>query len=359
MPILRWMGLFPATRMSVAWAPHTQHDLHFIRRCGVGTFAIGAIALASTLLLPDPDKSDHLALTICIGLLALGAVVTRLVPPTASRTRLMTIYGVLVVSAIIAVARPIEATPFFYVWPIVLSSLFLSRRDVAIVLGFAWVSLAVVLAFWAVDPMKGVLFMGTSVSVTLVAVTLTLLRERLALASSTDHLTGLLNRRAFDSELTAHVERSRRSGQPLALALFDLDHFKQINDRFGHAAGDRALARFATLLEDERRAGDTIARIGGEEFAVVLAGSDADGALEFATRVGERLRQETATLAGEPPLSVSAGVTELGDDDTASSLLVAADRALYGAKSAGRHRVGVWSGGVRIGATIAADPLPA
>jgi diguanylate cyclase (GGDEF)-like protein len=198
--------------------------------------------------------------------------------------------------------------------------------------------------------------MGVGVSVTLTTVVVTLLRERLtdvigqlAQASATDYLTGLLNRRAFDTEFLRQIESAHRSELPLALVLFDLDHFKQVNDRFGHAAGDRALLDFATLLNRERRAGDTLARIGGEEFAVVLFGVGHAEAIAFAERIGREL--EEPRLDRQPTLSASAGVVTLSAQEcTPSALLVAADRALYGAKAAGRHRVGAWEqGSVRVG----------
>jgi diguanylate cyclase (GGDEF)-like protein len=343
-------------------------DFGFMRRVGIAMFVLGSTTLLATLPLPDPDPRDHLAIEIIAGLLALGAVVV-----WAAKTyrrglvRLYVIYGILLVSALMAVARPIEATPFFYLWPMLFSAYFFTRREVAIDLAIMWVTLGVALFVFSVDPMKQVLFMGVGVSVTLTAVVVTLLRERLTLAigqlaqaSATDYLTGLLNRRAFDEEFLQQVERAQRSRLPLALVLFDLDHFKQVNDRFGHAAGDRALHQFARLLDPERRGGDTLARIGGEEFAVVLFGVGHEHGTAFAERIGRQLEQ--LSLEGQPALSASAGVVELCEEEqTPSALLVAADRALYGAKAAGRHRVGLWEeGSIRVGAaTDRLEPLVA
>jgi diguanylate cyclase (GGDEF)-like protein len=333
-------------------------DFGFMRRVGVAMFALGSTTLLATLTLPDPDPSDHHAIKIIAGLLALGAVVV-----WASKSyrrwlvRLYVVYGILLVSALMAVARPIEATPFFYLWPMLFSAYFFTRREVAVDLVIMWVTLGVALFVWSVDPMKQVLFMGVGVSVTLTTVVVTLLRERLtvvigqlAQASATDYLTGLLNRRAFEAEFLQQVDRARRSQLPLALVLFDLDHFKQINDRFGHASGDRALHEFARLLHRERRSGDTLARIGGEEFAVVLFGVGHEHGTAFAERIGRQLQH--SGLEGQPALSASAGVVELSENEpTPSALLVAADRALYGAKAAGRARVGLWEeGSIRLGA---------
>jgi diguanylate cyclase (GGDEF)-like protein len=349
-------------RVEEAQAPPEQHparsgassaaaatpDFRFMRRMGAAIFTIGCLTLLATLTLPDPDTSDHTGIEIIAVLLAAGALfagVNRIERMWA--VHLWVLYGILLISALMAITRPIEATPFFYLWPMLFSAYFFSRRDVAIDIAIMWVTLAAALFAFSNDPMKQVMLMGVGVSVTLTAIVVMLLREhltavigKLSEASATDYLTGLLNRRAFDSELQRHIDRASRIGVPLALALFDLDHFKQINDRHGHAAGDRALCDFSALLRREQRGGDTLARIGGEEFAVVLFGAGPQEAGAFAERIGRELRkrmtEEGATL------SASAGVAALQDPQTTpSALLVAADRALYAAKAAGRRRVAV------------------
>jgi diguanylate cyclase (GGDEF)-like protein len=166
--------------------------------------------------------------------------------------------------------------------------------------------------------------------------------EALEQSATTDSLTGLLNRRAFEARFDTELERARRAESPLALVVFDLDFFKQVNDRFGHARGDTALRRFAELLLAEQRPGDAIARTGGEEFAVLLPGSGADGAVVYAERVASELRAVTSD--DDVPLSTSAGVAELGVDlSTRDELMSAADAALYGAKAAGRQRVAAYA----------------
>jgi diguanylate cyclase (GGDEF)-like protein len=342
------------------WSLPGGENFAFMRRTGTAMLLLGSITLLATLPMPDPDTSDHPAITVIAALLALGAVVN-----TSVRTyrpwfvRLTAVYGLLLVSALMAVARPIEATPFFYLWPMLFSAYFFSRRDVAVDLALLWTTLAVALFGWSNDPMKGVLLMGVGVSVTLTTVVVMLLREhltdligQLSAASATDYLTGLLNRRAFDSELERQIERARRTGVPLALALFDLDHFKQINDRLGHAAGDRALCDFASLLKDEQRGGDTLARVGGEEFAVVLFGVGLEESCTFAERIGRELRD--LMTADGIELSASAGVAALdAEHTTPSALVVAADRALYAAKAAGRRRVATWDrGSIAIGPSL-------
>lgn len=339
---------------------HEAGQTDFMRRVGTAMFALGGSTLLATLSLPDPDTSDHAAIKVIALLLGSGAVAAWCQRPLRRRVmRILVIYGILLVSALMAVTRPIEATPFFYLWPMLFSAYFFDRKAVVVDLAIMWLTLGVALFAFSVDPMKQVLFMGVGVSVTLTCVVVTLLRERLTTliaalgdASATDYLTGLLNRRAFDGEFLRQIARAHRTGLPLSVVLFDLDHFKHVNDRLGHDAGDRALCRFAALLEQERRDGDTLARIGGEEFAAVLFGVGGGDAVAFAERVGAKL--QSATAAEDPRLSASAGVAELtGTEPTPSALLIAADRALYSAKAAGRKRVAVWdAGGARVARLI-------
>ena len=171
------------------------------------------------------------------------------------------------------------------------------------------------------------------------------LRERLdrlmgdlEYTASTDMLTNLPNRRTFEAACNRELERARRSNTPLSLAIFDLDHFKSINDRLGHAEGDRALKRFAAILQEQCRVVDFPARIGGEEFALVLSNADAEGARVFAERFLARVIDQTKHDVA--PISVSIGISEMTDPtDTQDVLLLSADRALYEAKNTGRGKV--------------------
>ncbi len=167
--------------------------------------------------------------------------------------------------------------------------------------------------------------------------------------SVTDSLTGLNNRRYFDTQLAHEMQRARQQLQPLSLLLIDLDHFKRINDTHGHPAGDRVLQLVADLLDQGLRPTDAIARIGGEEFAVIAAGAD----LAQASALAERLRRRVAGASPleigrlELPISVSIGVASvwLADGDAtaleaaAERLYTQADMALYRAKRGGRDRV--------------------
>lgn len=155
--------------------------------------------------------------------------------------------------------------------------------------------------------------------------------------ATTDPLTGLANRRAFTEVVTGILARSKRSGAPLALILADLDHFKRINDTFGHDTGDRVLREVAQVMKTLCRQGDLSARWGGEEFVILLPDTPASGAVHFA----ERLRQQIATLEIAPgqPITLSQGVTLHQTTDRLDDLLKRADAALYRAKEQGRDRL--------------------
>lgn len=155
----------------------------------------------------------------------------------------------------------------------------------------------------------------------------------------TDPLTGLRNRRYLDLVLERELFRVRRYGRPLSLMILDLDHFKQVNDRYGHPVGDRVLETLAHCLEGQLRQSDRAVRLGGEEFAILLA----ETPLAQAVRLAGRVRQAVAALKVPPVagLSVSIGVAEARPEDSPLSLLKRADEALYQAKRRGRNRVEV------------------
>ena len=156
------------------------------------------------------------------------------------------------------------------------------------------------------------------------------LEDQLRHQASSDSLTGLANHRRLFEVLHAEICRSKRSGREFSLLLLDLDGLKQVNDRFSHLTGDRALSRLGQILSDCCRSIDTAARHGGDEFAVVLPETDAVAATLLARRICELLESETE----EPALSVSVGIASYPKDaDTIGTLLYAADRALYAMKA--------------------------
>lgn len=154
----------------------------------------------------------------------------------------------------------------------------------------------------------------------------------------TDTLTGLPNRRQFDSLMRSHFELAKRSGQSLAMIMLDLDHFKRVNDSFGHPEGDRMLQGVATALQGNVRTGDVVARWGGEEFSVLAPNTDAAGAVALAERLREAV-ERMDPAQGLPQITVSAGVAVLRSGEAVEDIVNRVDRALYQAKNEGRNRV--------------------
>ncbi len=166
-------------------------------------------------------------------------------------------------------------------------------------------------------------------------------REQLSRMASTDHLTGLYNQRTFSDRLEAEVSRAVRHARSVSLVVFDIDHFKLVNDNHGHDAGNRVLSEFAARLMDLRRGGDIIARVGGEEFAWILPETDREGALAAAKRARHAIAG--APFDGVGRITTSAGVCALADAEDARQLFRHADLALYWAKSNGRDAVFAYS----------------
>jgi diguanylate cyclase (GGDEF)-like protein len=162
------------------------------------------------------------------------------------------------------------------------------------------------------------------------ALALSDLLARLDAQARTDQLTGVANRRTWDHELPRELARARRTGEPLSLAIMDLDRFKNYNDTYGHPAGDRLLRGAAAAWSERLRTTDVLARYGGEEFAVLLPACDSSSA----EAVAEHLR--TAVPGGE---TCSIGVATWDGEESADALVARADAALYAAKDRGRDRV--------------------
>jgi diguanylate cyclase (GGDEF)-like protein len=173
-------------------------------------------------------------------------------------------------------------------------------------------------------------------------------RAQLSSMVLTDPLTGCLNRRGLDQALVREVARAMRTGDSFALIAIDLDHFKSINDTHGHLAGDSLLREVGAILLASGRAGDVIARMGGEEFAILLPGSGNAGANLFAARLCEKIRNHEFVVAPDATrvnLTTSIGVAvgaPFGEPNFAALLWSRADSALYAAKRAGRNCARAW-----------------
>ncbi len=261
-----------------------------------------------------------------------------------------TVVSTVIVACTLA-TRPggaLDPSHLFLLWNAMFAFFFYSRRAAWAHLLAIGVALVVVLrlAPGDADPVgTWIVLMGTFAGAGLLVqaqqARLILLTEREANHARTDYLTALPNRRAFVETLERVAAASRRDGVPFALLLGDIDHFKQLNDRLGHLEGDAALCRVASVLSRTARAGDMVARWGGEEFAVVASVADRDEAWTTA----ERLRVAVATLDPFAPITMSFGVAVFGlDGQDPAELERSADTALYHAKRTGRNRTHIAQG---------------
>jgi diguanylate cyclase (GGDEF)-like protein len=238
-----------------------------------------------------------------------------------------------------------------YALPVLWTTMFFGRRGAIAILTCVAVGQAIALILMPAAssyPGRWVDVMVSACSIAVVILALErrnqMLVTRLAGEARTDALTGLLNRRGFDERASVELAHARRYRGQIAVATFDIDHFKHINDEWGHQTGDQVLAHLALVLARECREIDVAARLGGEEFAVLLPGSDNADAEAFTDRVRRALAASEADL---PSIRVSAGVLSSETPETIEQLLRRADSALYEAKRSGRDRTVIGSiGGV-------------
>lgn len=253
----------------------------------------------------------------------------------------------------IAISTPTASvTVFGWVLLIPLVSHLLLGRRIGLGISLFFISVALVIFLYRFDADDAVMDARSVANMVILTACITVFshvyevsRERseiqLLQMAQTDFLTGLPNRSRIKAFFEREKSRASREHQPLSLLIIDLDHFKKVNDRFGHEAGDRALVFFADLLRQRLRATDLAGRLGGEEFGVILVNT----ATNTAIQVAEDLRRalEDADLQHDEqsvPLSLSVGVAELGvDGHNLQDLLAAADQRLYAAKDNGRNQV--------------------
>lgn len=318
------------------------------RRVALAMLVAGALAAAAgaVILPPDPvSETAHLLVASTTGLLALGVAVR---PRLSSAGALfVATVGNLSIGVLLAFADPVGSIAFFFLWPVVLVAYYFPRP--AVVLEYCVMLVALVGGLLVNDTHELALdtFMSTAASVGLMAwlvATITdqqrRLRAELAEAAHTDALTGVRNRRSFDPLLRSLVGDLPDTGTGLTVVMFDIDHFKALNDEHGHLVGDATLREVAEALEEESREGDLVARFGGEEFIVALPGADLAAADAYARRVAASIAHRTC---GRATVSVSAGIAAVGSDVASVDEVVArADEALYAAKAAGRCRPAVW-----------------
>jgi diguanylate cyclase (GGDEF)-like protein len=242
-----------------------------------------------------------------------------------------------------------SAFALFYVWVGLYAGHFFTRRWTAVQITFVAVAYGLVILL---TPEPGVgaenwlIVVGT---VIVVAAVVGALKDRLHglidhldEAARTDALTGLLNRRGFETSFEVQLERARRNRTKVSLVLGDLDGFKAVNDRLGHGAGDAALQTLSAVVEDTKRMIDVSGRIGGEEFAIVAPDVGGEDAYHLAERLRTAIREAFADET--VPLTICFGISTFpAHGSTSDALLSAADQALYAAKAAGRDRSVVFS----------------
>lgn len=254
------------------------------------------------------------------------------------------VLSAVLIGALNLVSRDASAgAQLFFLWPVLYTATFLRGQVTYLVL--ASVGLAeVAVVFTLLAPDKAVSdALGLMTALTMATVVIRILRRRvdglltaLETQALADSLTGLANRRAFELRLAAAATEAGRTGRPMSLLTIDLDHFKGINDRWGHAAGDAALQAVAAAMRAVCRSDDGCARLGGDEFAIMLD-SDSVGAKRIAAALRAAIAAHTGVPGGPPTLSI--GVASIPEHaDTVEALKAASDGALYHAKAAGRNR---------------------
>lgn len=201
--------------------------------------------------------------------------------------------------------------------------------------------------------------LSVAVALLLMVILVRDLLAEITMKSETDPLSGLFNRRGFELRFERLMQETETKGLPISLVLCDLDHFKSVNDTHGHAGGDRVITAFADALREATLPGHVVARIGGEEFAIVLPGCNLAAARLFAESVRLRMeKMKVETMPAEARFTASFGVAERSRDETSEHVHYRADAALYQAKDAGRDRVRASrADGTRTGLMIA-DTTP-
>jgi diguanylate cyclase (GGDEF)-like protein len=334
-----------------------------VQRAAAAMFLLGAGATGLGIWTTEqhtPSRVVQATISGALLLVGLRMVLPRPVRP--STVELAAVGAIPAVGVLVAISEPLSAAPFFLLWPVVLIAYFFERTHLVRAGVLAVVTLGVSLVLHSPSPIKVDMFMATVISICVLGwliFTMTerqrTLRVRLAEAADTDPLTRVLNRRAFHPRLDAALERAAMASVPLSVVMFDLDHFKDINDAYGHLVGDSVLERFGAVLLEASRTTDCVARFGGEEFVVALPGATSADALDYAQRVAAMIRSVPGV---QTHVATSAGICQWGaTSHTADLLLRHADEALYAAKQGGRDRPATWAGRVVVSAPFAVPAM--
>jgi diguanylate cyclase (GGDEF)-like protein len=293
---------------------------------------------------PTPARWDLLAIGIVVGASVIGLM------PDGGRLR-VAIFSATVGCVFLAMAHALQAharhrlrwrRPWLLAAPCLVAAAAAWHRALTAVLSSTQLANEAAASI-GLDVRAALVYMVVALAfhATLVALVVGRLMAELQHKARHDSLTGLLNRRAMEEAIESQLQRGRRSGETLCLLMLDLDHFKSINDRFGHSTGDLVLQHAAKVLKANVRTIDRVARVGGEEFLVLMPGASLGAARPVAERLREQLAADAPRVRGTAlNLSVSIGLAEWSDPALdMSRLLVRVDTALYQAKAQGRNRV--------------------
>ena len=366
-PLRERLGLAAAPEQPAAAVAEARPDTGLMARSLMYLFAIGGAVTLLSLLVSGPQAEvPRIALTAgCAFGIALLLLISYDRTPGWAFDALLACGTVLIEWTVWASGDSTSSYAMLFFWNAIYAFYFLPQWRAGIQLGVIVLAYAAVLALnrdgstttvihWAIT--NGALIVAGALIGIQRAHTRRVVR-RLADDARRDTLTGLINRRGFEELFENELERARRTDGQLSVIVADLDRFKWLNDQFGHPAGDAALQRVAQIFETAKRRIDTVARIGGEEFAVVVPSSDHHAAYILAERMRREVRE---TFAGEPhALTVSLGIATFGAHGVSSeALILGADEALYAAKRLGRDRTVVYSEDIS-GTLLVVDGQPA
>ena len=250
--------------------------------------------------------------------------------------------SVIITLGCLALTPVIGMLALLWGFPVAVANVMLAGRTIGFGLNLLLLSGIVLLLGGQISSVEAITFLATGLSVSIYAYVFALAtdrqREKLEALATYDGLTGAGNRRMMEHEIQDAFKHARQHGLKYGLAVIDIDHFKVVNDTFGHQAGDHALVRLAQLLSGALRSGDRLYRMGGEEFVILMPGTDPAGLALALGRMHSLLQSQLMSPGG--PITVSIGAsTTLESDQSWQSWLARADEALYAAKTAGRNQV--------------------
>jgi len=346
-------GSDPSAASSV---PGVAPDAAVAARVGGVLFAVGGLVAFLVVLAPHPPQVNVTGFVV-VGIMAeLGGLALYLLAGRVSKRaiQIAIAVGTVLITSCIAMSgesrgASVSDNEMLYLWVALFSAYFFTVRQALTLVAWAAVCYAATLWFYSPHDIIVTRWIETVFTLVIATMLIVLLKSRvqgllnrLADAARTDPLTDLHNRRGFEESIEIEIERARRGGHSLTLLVADLDHFKRVNDRLGHAAGDAALTEIGRILREGKRQIDYAARTGGEEFALILPETTEEEAYVVAERL--RVAVQKSFADGLVPLTFSFGLAGYPHHGaTPDALLRVADRALYAAKELGRNRTVIYS----------------